>query len=111
MCGIAGELRSHPLAQQEHLHAMGRAIAHRGPDAADVWTDTAAGIGLVHRRLAIVDLTPAGHDLFRAVSSGLDTISAGVGLLQPDGLPETVTVSATDGMATWWLKPRAAFTM
>lgn len=68
MCGIAGELRSHPLAQQEHLHAMGRAIAHRGPDAADVWTDTAAGIGLVHRRLAIVDLTPAGQQPMRSAS-------------------------------------------
>ncbi len=68
MCGIAGELRSHPLAQQEHLHAMGRAIAHRGPDAADVWTDTAAGIGLVHRRLAIVDLTPAGQQPMQSAS-------------------------------------------
>jgi asparagine synthase (glutamine-hydrolysing) len=68
MCGIAGELRSHPLAQQEHLHAMGRAIAHRGPDAADVWTDTAAGIGLVHRRLAIVDLTPAGQQPMTSAS-------------------------------------------
>ncbi|MES2969897.1 MAG: LysR substrate-binding domain-containing protein, partial [Pseudomonadota bacterium] len=28
-----------------------------------------------------------------------------VGLLQPDGQPETVTVSATDGMAVYWLKP------
>jgi asparagine synthase (glutamine-hydrolysing) len=68
MCGIAGELRSHPLAQQEHLHAMGRAIAHRGPDAADVWTDAEAGIGLVHRRLAIVDLTPAGHQPMTSAS-------------------------------------------
>lgn len=68
MCGIAGELRSHPLAQQEHLHAMGRAIAHRGPDAADVWIDAAAGIGLVHRRLAIVDLTPAGQQPMRSAS-------------------------------------------
>jgi asparagine synthase (glutamine-hydrolysing) len=68
MCGIAGELRSHPLAQQEHLHAMGRAIAHRGPDAADVWADPAAGIGLVHRRLAIVDLTPAGQQPMTSAS-------------------------------------------
>jgi asparagine synthase (glutamine-hydrolysing) len=68
MCGIAGELRSQPLAQQEHLHAMGRAIAHRGPDAADIWTDQSAGIGLVHRRLAIVDLTPAGQQPMTSAS-------------------------------------------
>lgn len=61
MCGIAGELCSHPQAQPDYLHAMGHAIAHRGPDAADVWADREAGIGLVHRRLAIVDLTPAGQ--------------------------------------------------
>jgi len=68
MCGIAGELRSHSLAQDEHLHAMGRAIAHRGPDAADVWTDHDAGIGLVHRRLAIIDLTPAGQQPMTSAS-------------------------------------------
>lgn len=68
MCGIAGELRSHSLAQDEHLHAMGRAIAHRGPDAADVWTDHGAGVGLVHRRLAIIDLTPAGQQPMTSAS-------------------------------------------
>jgi asparagine synthase (glutamine-hydrolysing) len=47
---------------------MGRAIAHRGPDAADVWTDQAVGVGLVHRRLAIVDLTPAGQQPMTSAS-------------------------------------------
>lgn len=68
MCGIAGELRSHPLERDEHLHAMGLAIAHRGPDAAGIWTDKDAGIGLVHRRLAIVDLTPAGQQPMTSAS-------------------------------------------
>lgn len=62
MCGIAGELRTGgPGSDDRHLHAMGLAIAHRGPDDADIWRDTAQGIGLVHRRLSIVDLSPAGH--------------------------------------------------
>jgi asparagine synthase (glutamine-hydrolysing) len=40
---------------------MGASIAHRGPDGADTYADEAAGIGLVHRRLAIIDLSPGGH--------------------------------------------------
>jgi asparagine synthase (glutamine-hydrolysing) len=40
---------------------MGEAIAHRGPDDSDVWCDATAGVLLSHRRLAIVDVSVAGH--------------------------------------------------
>jgi asparagine synthase (glutamine-hydrolysing) len=40
---------------------MGAAIAHRGPDSSGTWMDEEAGVGLVHRRLSILDLSPAGH--------------------------------------------------
>ena len=40
---------------------MTGAVAHRGPDDHGIWTDEEAGIGLGHRRLAVVDLTPTGH--------------------------------------------------
>ena len=40
---------------------MADAIVHRGPDAGDVWVDAAAGLALAHRRLSILDLSPAGH--------------------------------------------------
>ena len=40
--------------------AMGNRLKHRGPDGRGEWVDADAGIALAHRRLAIVDLTPAG---------------------------------------------------
>lgn len=64
MCGLAGLWRPTATPAQEleaHSRAMADAIAHRGPDAAGVWCDPAAGLALAHRRLAILDLSPAGH--------------------------------------------------
>ena len=40
---------------------MALAIDHRGPDDEGVWIDPDAGLGLAHRRLSIVDLSPHGH--------------------------------------------------
>src|SRR3569623_991575 len=60
MCGIAGILATGAVSKQS-VTRMTRPIAHRGPDDSGCWIDTAAGIGLGHRRLAIVDLTVAGH--------------------------------------------------
>jgi asparagine synthase (glutamine-hydrolysing) len=63
MCGIAGliSLSGQPLALgTASLDAMGTLIAHRGPDGFGRWTHEAQRVGLVHRRLAIIDLTPAG---------------------------------------------------
>lgn len=63
MCGIAGildaTLPGEVLARR--AEAMATALAHRGPDDADVWTDEPAGLALAHRRLAIQDLSPAGR--------------------------------------------------
>lgn len=60
MCGLAGILgagsRTPPLLQE-----MAGSLAHRGPDDQGIWRDEAAGIGFAHRRLAIVDLSPMGH--------------------------------------------------
>jgi asparagine synthase (glutamine-hydrolysing) len=40
---------------------MTRTIAHRGPDDSGTWIDPAAGVALGHRRLSVLDLSPAGH--------------------------------------------------
>jgi asparagine synthase (glutamine-hydrolysing) len=40
---------------------MVRRLAHRGPDDEGVWTEESAGLALAHRRLAILDLSAAGH--------------------------------------------------
>jgi len=40
---------------------MAETLAHRGPDDAGVWVDGEVGLALEHRRLAILDLSPAGH--------------------------------------------------
>ncbi|MES2196569.1 MAG: asparagine synthase (glutamine-hydrolyzing) [Pseudomonadota bacterium] len=63
MCGIVGFLGSAGPAAQDAVVArrMADLIRHRGPDDDGVWADAEAGIALAQRRLAIIDLTPAGH--------------------------------------------------
>ncbi len=63
MCGIAGFIGIDGPTRDPNQVArlMAEAIAHRGPDDCGVWTDPAAGVALAHRRLSIVDLSPAGH--------------------------------------------------
>jgi hypothetical protein len=67
MCGIAGLMvtgrgDADPAAT---ARAMAATLAHRGPDGSDAWGDPDAGIGLGHRRLAIIDLTPTGAQPIR----------------------------------------------
>src|SRR5919201_1570505 len=60
MCGIAGifDLRGRPVADSE-VQAMSDEIRHRGPDNAGHYVEQ--GLGLANRRLAIIDLSRAGH--------------------------------------------------
>ncbi len=71
MCGLAGFWTPTGSSWDacSVLRRMTEALRHRGPDDEGYWYDGAAGIGFGHRRLAIVDLSPAGHQPM-ASSSG-----------------------------------------
>lgn len=62
MCGLVGFLGSGDSLREApaELGRMAETIISRGPDDFGAWTDEAS-IGLAHRRLSIVDLSPAGH--------------------------------------------------
>ena len=60
MCGIAGILNFNQRSvMHSHIKNMTDALSHRGPDGEGQWIDKNIGFG--HRRLAIIDLSSAGH--------------------------------------------------
>ena len=65
MCGFVGFMgrvaSNGPSSDESVLLRMANTIATRGPDDAGYWADSDCRIGLGHRRLSIVDLSPAGH--------------------------------------------------
>lgn len=65
MCGLTGFLKAESFHPREELarlvSRMSATLSHRGPDDAGHWCDPARGIALGHRRLAILDVSAAGH--------------------------------------------------
>ena len=63
MCGICGVLAFNDsfACDERVLAAMRDAMIHRGPDDAGLWRSPSGRVGLGHRRLSIVDVSPAGH--------------------------------------------------
>ena len=61
MCGIVGRVnfRSNSPVASSVIRGMCNLLAHRGPDDEGIYTQGAMGFG--HRRLAVIDLTPAAH--------------------------------------------------
>ncbi|MDB5047942.1 MAG: asparagine synthase [Fibrobacteres bacterium] len=61
MCGIAGifNFRTRKPAEESLLTSMRDTMVHRGPDDGGLFAE--AELGLVHRRLSILDLSPRGH--------------------------------------------------
>jgi asparagine synthase (glutamine-hydrolysing) len=61
MCGIIGIASSRPIEKRAWLAAGRDAMRHRGPDDVGEWWAPNGFVGLGHRRLAIIDLSAAGH--------------------------------------------------
>ncbi|WP_458388127.1 asparagine synthase (glutamine-hydrolyzing) [Sphingomonas sp. F9_3S_D5_B_2] len=60
MCGIVG-LISGPEGSPDQIERMVDPLTHRGPDDRGTWIGRQAGVAFGHRRLAIIDLSPHGH--------------------------------------------------
>jgi asparagine synthase (glutamine-hydrolysing) len=62
MCGICGvvRLKASPV-EAELVESMALSLRHRGPDDQGIWLSDDGRVGLGHRRLSIIDLSPAGH--------------------------------------------------
>ncbi len=65
MCGITGFIdfarHNSDVDIQTIVAKMMSRLTHRGPDSSGMWTDASAGVALGHQRLAILDLSAAGH--------------------------------------------------
>ncbi len=71
MCGFAGFWRAGGMPVEEAERAVRRmsdTIEHRGPDDSGTFVDSAHGVAFGFRRLAIIDLTPLGHQPMRSPS-------------------------------------------
>lgn len=68
MCGITGFLGISSSGSAIVVDRMASALHNRGPDDFGVWVDESAGVALAHRRLSILDLSPAGHQPMVSVS-------------------------------------------
>jgi asparagine synthase (glutamine-hydrolysing) len=72
MCGLSGAAGKIDEQVVAAVARMNDAQAHRGPDGEGLWTSSGAGFGacLAHRRLAIIDLSPAGAQPMHDADTG-----------------------------------------
>ena len=61
MCGLVGVASRRAQTSRDWLAVGNQEIQHRGPDDSGEWWSAHQKVGLAHRRLSIIDLSPAGH--------------------------------------------------
>lgn len=61
MCSISGIASREPIKNSTSLSLCQEVMSHRGPDDSGMWWSSDNRVGLAHQRLAIIDLSPAGH--------------------------------------------------
>jgi asparagine synthase (glutamine-hydrolysing) len=79
MCGIAGIIayRQGAVTDEREVLALRDAQLHRGPDDAGLWLSADRSAGLGHRRLSIIDLSPAGHQPMASEDGALQLVFNG----------------------------------
>ena len=77
MCGIVGIASVASQTQRAWLTIGRDAMTHRGPDDAGEWWSADGRVGLAQRRLAIIDLSPAGHQPMHDASGALSIVFNG----------------------------------
>ena len=77
MCGLVGVANMVAISDRAWLHIARDTLKHRGPDDAGEWWSRDQRVGLAHRRLSILDLTPSGHQPMHLQERGLTIVFNG----------------------------------
>ena len=77
MCGIVALASSEGRLSEDLCVRMRDALSHRGPDDRGVWRSADGAVVLGHRRLAIIDLSPGGHQPMSDASGGCHVVFNG----------------------------------
>ena len=77
MCGIVGVVNCEPVLERAWLRVARDALTHRGPDDAGEWWSDDGRVGLGHRRLSIIDLSPGGHQPMSSPDGALHIVFNG----------------------------------
>jgi asparagine synthase (glutamine-hydrolysing) len=77
MCGLIGIASTEKIAHKTWFSIARDTLIHRGPDDAGEWWSEDQRVGVAHRRLSILDLSPAGHQPMQLPSRGLTIVFNG----------------------------------
>lgn len=77
MCGLVGWAAGRFIVDRNWFIGAVDALKHRGPDGVGMWWSVDGRVGLAHRRLSILDLSPAGHQPMHLAEHGLTIVFNG----------------------------------